>query len=193
VNRTPQHELPAVESRHHDWTRLILMRHAKSDYPIGVGDHDRPLSERGRSDAHAAAGWIADQGEALLGAHPLVLVSSALRTQQTWTIVSGAIDLASRTEGRLYEASDPAYLDVLREGLLESATVMVIGHNPATEAAARMLAADVDSDAYHAMMRRFPTSAIAVIDLPSGSLSPGQGILQAYVIPRGEGQPGAQG
>lgn len=169
------------------------MRHAKSDYPIGVDDHDRPLSERGRSDARAAAGWMADQGEALLGAQPLVLVSSAVRTQQTWTIVSSGLRHASRTEGRLYEASDPAYLEVLREGLLESTTVMAIGHNPATEALARTLAADVDSDAYRSMMRRFPTSAIAVIDLPSGSLLPGRGILQAYVIPRGEGQPGARG
>lgn len=189
MNRTPLHELPAVEPCHADRTRLILMRHAKSDYPIGVGDHDRPLSERGRSDARAAAQWIAHQGEALLGAQPMILVSSAVRTQQTWTIVSTGAGLDprtdSRTEERLYEATDSVYLDVLREGLLESATVMVIGHNPATEAAARMLAPDVDSDAYHAMMRRFPTSAIAVIDLDAELLSPGQGILQAYVIPRG--------
>ena len=34
--------------------RLILVRHAKSDYPWGVDDHDRPLSERGRRDAPAS-------------------------------------------------------------------------------------------------------------------------------------------
>ena len=26
---------------------LLLLRHAKSDYPAGVADHDRPLAARG--------------------------------------------------------------------------------------------------------------------------------------------------
>ncbi|MGQ3295308.1 MAG: SixA phosphatase family protein, partial [Shinella sp.] len=31
--------------------RLLLLRHAKSAWPEGVEDHDRPLSDRGRRDA----------------------------------------------------------------------------------------------------------------------------------------------
>ena len=32
-------------------TRLLLLRHAKSAWPDGVEDPDRPLSDRGRRDA----------------------------------------------------------------------------------------------------------------------------------------------
>jgi len=31
--------------------QLLLLRHAKSAWPDGVDDHDRPLAERGRRDA----------------------------------------------------------------------------------------------------------------------------------------------
>ena len=189
---------PADGARSREDVRLILMRHAKSDYPIGVGDHERPLSERGRLDAQAAGRWLAERSGSLLGQHALVLVSSALRTQQTWQIAGATLKVHWRIEPRLYEASEPAYLDVLREGIAalreetaHAATLLVIGHNPATESAARHLVREADTDPYRAMMRRLPTSAIAVIDLPSGSLVAGQGLLREFVIPRGQGGSGA--
>ena len=37
---------------------LLLMRHAKSDYPAGVIDHDRPLARRGIREAGLAGGWL---------------------------------------------------------------------------------------------------------------------------------------
>ncbi|HUB57091.1 MAG TPA: histidine phosphatase family protein, partial [Mycobacterium sp.] len=38
-----------------DQTRtLVLLRHAKSAYPNGVPDHDRPLAPRGRREAGLA-------------------------------------------------------------------------------------------------------------------------------------------
>ena len=61
--------------------RLMLLRHAKTetDAPSGQ-DHDRRLDERGRHDAAEMGAWI--------GRHPpfpdLVLVSTAVRAQQTW-------------------------------------------------------------------------------------------------------------
>lgn len=161
------------------------MRHAKSDYPVGVIDHDRPLNSRGQADAAAAAAWLAEQGTALLGDRPLVLVSSARRTQQTWQLAGAELGLPAMSEPRLFQASDHTYLQILRDGLALADTVLVIGHNPATESAARMLAANDSSSAYRAMLDKFPTSAIAVIDLPDASLTPGSGTLNAYVVPRG--------
>ena len=39
--------------------RLILMRHAKSDWSGHVSsDHDRPLNERGRHAADALGAWL---------------------------------------------------------------------------------------------------------------------------------------
>ncbi len=38
--------------------RLVLLRHAKSAYPPGVADHERPLNDRGRRDAPEAGRWL---------------------------------------------------------------------------------------------------------------------------------------
>ena len=68
--------------------RLMLLRHAKTenDAPSGQ-DQDRRLDDRGRLDAAAIGGWI--------GRHPpfpdAVLVSTAVRAQQTWEIVREAM------------------------------------------------------------------------------------------------------
>ena len=37
---------------------LILLRHAKSDYPAAVADHDRPLAPRGEREAALAGEWL---------------------------------------------------------------------------------------------------------------------------------------
>ena len=37
---------------------LLLLRHAKSDYPAGVADHDRPLAPRGMREAALAGDWL---------------------------------------------------------------------------------------------------------------------------------------
>ena len=37
--------------------RLVLLRHAKSAWPSGVPDHDRPLAGKGRRNAQATGGW----------------------------------------------------------------------------------------------------------------------------------------
>ncbi|MEE3099475.1 MAG: histidine phosphatase family protein, partial [Pseudomonadota bacterium] len=71
--------------------RLVLMRHAKSDWgDPGLGDHDRPLNDRGRRAAPRMGAWLAAQG-----AFPdAALLSSARRVQETW---AGVLDGAGRT------------------------------------------------------------------------------------------------
>src|SRR3977135_1990595 len=64
--------------------RLMLLRHAKTENDAPSGrDQDRRLDERGRRDAAEIGGWMAG--------HPpfpdLVLVSTAVRSEQTWDIV----------------------------------------------------------------------------------------------------------
>ena len=44
-----------VNERHRT---LLLMRHAKSSYPPGVADHDRPLAPRGVRQAGLAGAWL---------------------------------------------------------------------------------------------------------------------------------------
>ena len=44
-----------------DTRRLILLRHAKSDWP-DVPDQDRPLAKRGKRDAPVIGRWLHDHG-----------------------------------------------------------------------------------------------------------------------------------
>lgn len=118
--------------------RLILLRHAKSDWASGaMTDHERPLNHRGRRDAPAIGEAIAS-----LGWRPEVVISSdATRTRETWARMREALGVEA--EPRLTAAFYLADLQAIREALAdlpdEVTTVMVIGHNPGWEEAASTL------------------------------------------------------
>lgn len=108
---------------------LTLMRHAKSSWDdSALGDHERPLNNRGRKAAKIMA-------QRLYAEHyspDLVLVSSALRTQQTAAALQKAYDgrLVLQTEPLLYEASSGTYAEVIRRVDDAVESLMIIGHNP---------------------------------------------------------------
>ena len=67
-------------------------------------------------------------------------------------------------------------------------TPMVVGHNPAIERLALMLAGHGDAELLAAMERKLPTAALAVIDFDAkawSSIKPGKGTLTAFVTPKG--------
>ena len=63
--------------------RLILLRHAKSDWP-DVPDQERPLAKRGRRDAPVVGRWLRGHGYL----PDTVICSVARRTRQTWKLVA---------------------------------------------------------------------------------------------------------
>src|SRR5579859_3831085 len=63
--------------------RLILLRHAKSDWPEGP-DLDRPLAKRGRRDAPRIGRWLRAHGFV----PDVVICSAARRTRETWALVA---------------------------------------------------------------------------------------------------------
>ncbi|MBI4701777.1 MAG: histidine phosphatase family protein [Deltaproteobacteria bacterium] len=114
--------------------RLIIMRHAKSDWDADAqGDHDRPLSERGKREAPrvgkelARRGWVPER----------VLSSDARRARQTWKRVRKSF--GDRVEATLVPSLYLGGVDELRQalGALPDAvgTAMAIGHNPGWEQA----------------------------------------------------------
>lgn len=141
------------------YRRLILTRHAKSDWDNPGGpDSERPLNARGRQAARLLGDWLASRGYE----PEEVLCSPALRTRQTWEGAEAAV-LETRPEVRLepalYEATPEDMLRVLRGASQQ--TVMMIGHNPAIASFAGMLPARVPVDP---AFRRYPTSATLVVD-----------------------------
>ena len=164
---------------------LVVLRHAKSAYPPGVADHDRPLSDRGRRDARVAGGWI----DARVGSLDHVVVSTATRTRETWGLVEPSVQVPGdvRFEDSVYAASAATLNGVLRSVPPEADTVLLVGHNPGCEDLALSLAGTYDEGAYERLTTKYPTSGIAVLRLFSAwsDLAPGQARLEAFEVPRG--------
>src|SRR5690349_11674029 len=140
--------------------RLMLMRHAKAEIPMGR-DIDRALAPRGRKAAPLIGKYLKD--ELLLP--DLALVSPARRTRETWDLVRrdlGQVD--AREDSRIYEASKDGLLAMAREVASGIRTLLMIGHNPAMGELARLLVGHGDRYAFARLSQSFPTSALAVID-----------------------------
>lgn len=165
--------------------QLLLLRHAKSAWPDGVPDHDRPLADRGRRDAPRMGAYMAETG-----LQPdFVLISSARRTQETWALVEPALakPCPSRIVPSIYEAEPQAILTAIRGAPEESERLLVIGHNPGFEDLARLLAPTGDADAISRLGEKYPTAGLAVIALDIelwAEAAPGRGRLESFVTPK---------
>ena len=141
--------------------RVMLLRHAKSDWSGSMRDHDRPLTPRGRKAAPRMGHFMAQH--ALIPDQ--VLVSSAVRTRQTWELVQVELNASTavRYDERIYEASAERLLSVIRETQAEAGSLLLVGHNPGLEELAGMLVAPGAGEGPQ-LAAKFPTTALAVID-----------------------------
>jgi phosphohistidine phosphatase len=163
--------------------RLILLRHAKSDWPDGVADPDRPLAPRGQEAAPKMAAYLAAQG--LLPDR--VLVSPARRTQETWALVAESVPARAETVPEIYEAPPERILAAIRRAPEEAGTLLVVGHNPGIGELAAALVGEGPRKLRARAAGEFPTAAFAVIDFEGESwaaLEPGTGRLERFVRPR---------
>lgn len=163
---------------------LILMRHGKSAYP-DVADHDRPLAPRGRRDAPAVGRWLRAAGHLPDGA----VVSSALRTRETWQLVSEQfeIDPPAVIEEQIYGATPNRLLESIRRVEPAWRTLLVVGHDPAVPELARTLPAEaVDAAGFENMRLKFPTAAVAIVEFAGNwdRLEPGTARLVGFIRPR---------
>jgi len=170
--------------------RLVLLRHAKSAWP-DVPDHDRPLAGRGIRAAPVMGRWLRDAGLV----PDLVLCSTARRARETWQYAQTGLAAKPpvRFEDKIYGEDGTGLLALIREVPPATDTVLLIGHNPAIEDLALMLAdpgaagpgAAAPGD-LERMRAKFPTAAIAVLQIAGAwrGLAPGQAVLTAFVTPR---------
>ena len=194
--------------------RLMLLRHAKSDRPPGIADHDRPLNWRGRDEAPLVGTYLAHNGLV----PDRVLCSTSERTRETWELVAGslagAVPPASSSaaaanaphakpagkkrgrspkrpqvdfEERLYAAEPHTILALLRETPPKVHSLLVVGHNPGIHEAALALIASGDVEARERLHEKFPTSGLAVIDFALdewSKLHARSGRLDRFITPR---------
>jgi phosphohistidine phosphatase len=161
---------------------VLLLRHAKSSWKDpDLADHDRPLARRGRLAAELMAGYLRQHQMS----PALVVCSSAARATETLDHLAPALRASEvRIEAGIYDASARDLLVRLREVPEPTASVMLIGHNPAIEDLAGRLAGN--GSELERMAGKFPTGALAALELPGRwrNLEPGQGRLVDFVTPR---------
>ncbi|MEU8514578.1 histidine phosphatase family protein [Kitasatospora sp. NPDC048722] len=164
---------------------LIVLRHAKSAWPAGVPDEKRPLGPRGRRDAPEAGRWLRDRG--LLP--DAVVCSPARRARETWELAGAELPQAPSAtfDPRVYTADADDLVRVLHAQPGHAATVLLIGHNPALEDLIIDLAADAGGEALDRLRAKFPTSGLAVLDVPGtwAELGSSPARLRDFVVPRG--------
>jgi phosphohistidine phosphatase len=162
--------------------RLVLLRHAKSEWP-DVADHDRPLAARGRRDAPRVGRWLGESGYV----PDAVVCSTALRARETWELAAAGLlaavpgaSSAVRYEPRVYEATVLGLLMLVREFPPDAATALIIGHNPGLSDLTVGLT-QPPPDPPHA----FPTAAVAVLGLPGdwADAASGEARLLAFTVP----------
>lgn len=159
--------------------RLILMRHAKSDWDDPLqSDHARPLNSRGRASAKSMGDWLRSQNIA----PDVALVSDARRTQETFARLA-----LSETElllkPSLYLAGAALMMDVLQSAE-NAATVLMLGHNPSIAELAERL---VHQPPKHPRFFDYPTCATLVVDFDVSDWSEvsfGRGKPINFAIPR---------
>lgn len=169
--------------------RLILFRHAKAE-PHGSqdDDFDRELTPEGREAAAGMGAWLDEQGIV----PDLVVCSPSVRTRQTWDAARRAFDPPPPVifEEAIYEAQPEVLVEIVRSADGDVQTLMLVGHNPAMEAAAGMLAESAEPEVAARFERKFPTAAIAILDfedIPWAAIEEKTAWLFAFETPKSRG------
>jgi phosphohistidine phosphatase len=161
---------------------LVLLRHAKSAYPNGVPDHDRPLAQRGVREAALAGDWL----RANLPAIDAVLCSTATRARET--LARSGIDAPVRYVERLYGATPGTVIEQINHVSDDVSTLLVVGHEPTISEVAIILASadGTDTVAMERISAKYPTSAIAVLRIDGRweQVEPGSAALVDFHVPR---------
>ena len=146
-------------------------------------DVDRPLAPRGARAADRMCDYL--NGQEIRP--ELALCSSALRTRETLARILPGLgsELTVRIEPSLYSFDADALLQRLQQLPADVGSVMLVGHNPAMQELASLLAAE--GERLDELRKGFPTAALAELDLTVGSwpeLAPGTGRLTRFIVPR---------
>ncbi|MGH9379964.1 MAG: SixA phosphatase family protein [Thermoanaerobaculia bacterium] len=158
--------------------RLLLLRHAKSDWDAAYDhDHDRPLARRGVRDARLIGRFLTAAGQA----PDLAIHSTAIRATRTAELAAeaGGWSCPVHATGELYEADFMALLSVVHHADPAATRLLLVGHQPLWSiAAARLIGGGAI---------RLPTAAVACIRFEVSdwrSVTEGSGELAWLITPK---------
>lgn len=120
-----------------------------------------------------------------------IICSTAVRTRKTLVpllnLMKGTVSLTFSSE--LYSASAHDYMQMVAhhgKDLKPDDILMFIGHNFAIQDAALQMAVKSQTPAYQNLKEKFPSGAIAVLELANGfsSCGPNSAVLKDFLRPR---------
>ncbi len=166
-------------------SRLYLLRHAKSDWGMGLPDHDRPLNARGQADAARLGQWLAQDPDR----PKLVICSTAQRTRETLAILTeaGGLSFDVLYEPALYGAGTDTIRQIVRSEARQHDAALLIGHNPGFHDMAMRSAKSGDPEMLRQLRAKYPTCTLSILgyDQPSlGEADLESGQLLDFVRPR---------
>lgn len=117
------------------------------------------------------------------------IVSTAVRTRETWRLLVDAFSHQPPVdfEDRIYEASPREIIATIAKTPSSAKTLLVVGHNPGLQEAGMVVTGSGDAKARDRFSAKFPTAALAVIDLDItdwAAIRPGSGRMERFVTPR---------
>ena len=145
--------------------RLSVLRHAKSSWKDReLDDFDRPLNTRGREAALRMGREMAKRGMSF----DLILASPAARVRETIEGVRQEYELGEpiRFEPRIYMARVSELIELIAAIPDDVSSALLVGHNTSAERLVAKLAKDDEQGLRRRVEEKFPTAALAVIQLP---------------------------
>ena len=159
--------------------QLTLIRHGKSDHSFGLADIERPLNERGESDAVLMGSWLIQQQIHF----DQIFTSPAKRALTTAKLVSGQLDDDINEiviEPLLYTFDSDGLYRFIETTDDQLSDIVIVGHNPGIT----LLVNDL---CYSSPIDNMPTCGIAQIELAITDwveIAPGTGKLKQFSCPK---------
>jgi len=165
--------------------RLTILRHAKSSWKDReLDDFDRPLNARGRKAARLMGREMTERGMQF----DSVLASPAIRIRETIDGVAEGHQLPTpiRFEPRIYEARVSELMELIGTLPDEADSALLVCHNTSAERLVLKLTKDDERGLRKRVEEKFPTAALAEIELPIDQWSevqPDAGALVELIYP----------
>ncbi len=138
--------------------KLILVRHAKSDWPEETEDFDRPLADKGLQDAVKMSKFLKNSSVTI----DYLVSSPALRALNTCEIFNQTYRLHYITNEKLYNPSENNFQSVIYDLNDEVNSVAFFSHNNGISNFANSISEDI----FH-----FPTCGVAGFEINCDSWS----------------------
>ncbi|MCC2591090.1 SixA phosphatase family protein [Chryseobacterium sp. MFBS3-17] len=149
--------------------RLILVRHAKSDWPEHTEDFDRPLAERGLHDAARMSQFLKNQQISI----DRLISSPAVRAFTTSEIFHQTLQTPMFTDEKLYQPTERNLLSVIHDIEDSISSVALFSHNNGISNFANTMTEDVFL---------FPTCGVAGFEINCTSWSEFEGAEKKLVF-----------